>query len=60
MSGNINRTAQIAFGEINDDKFKQLKDYNLNNYRQEYGWVSNNSIYAKLGMDYSGIIDNIV
>jgi adenosylcobalamin-dependent ribonucleoside-triphosphate reductase len=25
-----------------------------------YGWVSNNSIYAKLGMDYSNIVENII
>jgi ribonucleoside-triphosphate reductase len=25
----------------------------------DYGWVSNNSIYANIGMDYSKIVDNI-
>jgi len=26
----------------------------------DYGWVSNNSIYAKIGMDYSKVVENII
>jgi hypothetical protein len=49
VSGNIRRSAEIAFGEYDDTEFIQLKDYKLNPERANYGWVSNNSILAKLG-----------
>lgn len=41
-------------------EFVELKNYNKNPERMEYGWVSNNSIYAKLGMDYQPIVENII
>eukprot|EP01029_Cantina_marsupialis_P029529 TRINITY_DN781804_c0_g1_i1.p1 TRINITY_DN781804_c0_g1~~TRINITY_DN781804_c0_g1_i1.p1 ORF type:complete len:720 (-),score=269.70 TRINITY_DN781804_c0_g1_i1:299-2137(-) len=59
VSGNIRRTAEIAFGEAEDAEFLDLKNYEKNPERMEYGWTSNNSIFAKLGMDYSKICDRI-
>jgi hypothetical protein len=59
ISGNIRRVAEIALGEADDKEFIELKDYKLNPDRVEYGWVSNNSIYAELGMDYSQIAEKI-
>ncbi|MGL4948497.1 MAG: hypothetical protein ACRC42_03880, partial [Mycoplasma sp.] len=59
VSGNIRRTAEIAIGEPDDDEFIELKNYKKNPDRQAYGWLSNNSIYARLGMDYSKVCDNI-
>jgi hypothetical protein len=59
ISGNIRRVAEIALGEANDKEFIELKDYKLNPDRAEYGWVSNNSIYAELGMDYTDIAEKI-
>jgi ribonucleoside-triphosphate reductase len=56
----IGRTAEIALGEPNDDKFIELKNYNKYPERANFGWVSNNSIFAELGMDYTKIVDNIV
>lgn len=53
IAGNIRRTAEIAFGEPNDEEFIDLKNYEKNPERAEYGWTSNNSIYAELGMDYA-------
>jgi adenosylcobalamin-dependent ribonucleoside-triphosphate reductase len=58
-SGNVRRSAGVALGDINDIPFYYLKDYNLNPERAEYGWTSNNSIFAELGMDYSFIVDRI-
>jgi ribonucleoside-triphosphate reductase len=52
IAGNIRRVAEIAIGGAYDKEFIQLKDYNANPDRAEYGWVSNNSIFAELGMDY--------
>ena len=44
VSGNIRRTAEIAFGEPDDEEFINLKNYDLNPERMKYGWVSNNSV----------------
>ena len=56
--GNI-RAAEIAFGEEGDDEFLDLKDYEKNPHRAAYGWTSNNSIFANIGMDYSKIASHI-
>ena len=53
IAGNIRRSAEIALGKYDDEDFINLKNYSVNPERQGYGWVSNNSIYAELGMDYS-------
>ena len=55
VSGNIRRVAEIAFGESQDQEFIELKNYQKNPERLEYGWVSNNSIFAELGMDYGPV-----
>jgi ribonucleoside-triphosphate reductase (thioredoxin) len=60
VAGNIRRSAEIAMGEYNDTDFIELKNYEKNPERMEYGWVSNNSILAKLGMDYTTAVDNII
>lgn len=52
VAGNVRRTAEIAFGEPTDEEFIDLKNYDKNPQRAEYGWTSNNSIFAELGMDY--------
>ncbi len=53
VSGNIRRTAEIAFGDADDDDFLNLKNYTMNPERESYGWTSNNSVFARLGMDYA-------
>lgn len=60
VSGNIRRTAEIAFGEHDDQEFIDLKNYELNPERMPFGWVSNNSIFAQLGQDYSEISKRII
>ncbi len=47
-------------GEPYDNDFIELKNYTKNPERMDYGWVSNNSIYAELGMDYKKIVENII
>lgn len=60
VAGNIRRTAEIAFGEHDDIEFINLKNYEVNPDRVKFGWVSNNSIFAKIGMDYSEVAKNII
>ena len=59
VAGNVRRTAEIAFGAHNDDEFLNLKNYKVNPERAAYGWTSNNSIFAELGMDYEKTCKNV-
>jgi hypothetical protein len=59
VSGNVRRTAEIAFGDPTD-KYLNLKNYEANPHRMDYGWTSNNSIFATIGMDYEQIAERIV
>eukprot|EP00347_Sterkiella_histriomuscorum_P018213 403346360 len=59
VSGNIRRVAEIALGEADDHQFIDLKNYEKNPDRMEYGWVSNNSIFANIGMDYKEVAESI-
>jgi len=52
VAGNVRRTAEIVFGDPNSEEYINLKNYNVNPERETYGWTSNNSIFAELGMDY--------
>ena len=60
VAGNIRRSAEIALGEHNDKEFIELKNYSKNPERVDYGWVSNNSIFAKIGMNYQYAVDHII
>ena len=60
VAGNIRRSAEIAMGEHNDKEFIDLKNYEKYPERMDYGWVSNNSILANLGMDYTDAVNNIL
>ena len=54
VAGNIRRSAEIAFGAHESKTFMGLKDYSnvKTNYRAEFGWSSNNSVFAKVGDNY--------
>jgi len=52
VAGNVRRTAEIVFGEPDNEEYLDLKNYEVNPHRAEFGWTSNNSIFAELGMDY--------
>jgi adenosylcobalamin-dependent ribonucleoside-triphosphate reductase len=60
VAGNVRRTAEIVFGAADSEEYLDLKNYKLNPKRESYGWTSNNSIFAKLGMDYSDVCTRIV
>jgi ribonucleoside-triphosphate reductase len=51
VAGGIRRSAQIAFGDARDLRFRDLKldAEKLSSHR----WVSNNSVFAEVGMDYA-------
>ncbi len=60
VAGNVRRTAEIVFGDPYDEEYLDLKNYKVNKHRETYGWTSNNSIFAELGMDYSEAAKRIV
>jgi len=53
VAGGIRRSAQVAFGDPDDEQFLDLKQDPQK--VAEYRWVSNNSILASVGMDYSNV-----
>ena len=59
VSGNVRRSASVAFGEFDDTEFIELKNYEKNPERSQYGWLSNNSIQAKKGMNYTKIAQSV-
>ncbi len=59
VSGNVRRTAEIVFGDADNDEYLDLKNYEVNPRRESFGWTSNNSIYASIGMDYNASADRV-
>jgi adenosylcobalamin-dependent ribonucleoside-triphosphate reductase len=59
VAGNVRRSAEIIFGKDNSE-FLDLKDYLKNPEREMWGWASNNSIYAEIGMNYKNIAERII
>ena len=60
VAGNVRRTAEIVFGDPNSEEYLDLKNYKVNPHRDQYGWTSNNSIFAEMGMDYTEVSKRIV
>jgi len=60
IAGNVRRSAEIVFGDPDDSEFINLKNYKLNPDREAYGWASNNSIFAEVGMDYEPFVSRII
>jgi ribonucleotide reductase alpha subunit len=60
VSGNVRRTAQIVFGDYDNEEYIDLKNYKKNPEREEFGWTSNNSIFAEIGMNYKDVADRIM
>src|SRR5690348_6692652 len=58
VAGNVRRTAEIAFGSATPE-YLNLKNYELNPHRESYGWTSNNSVFAELGMDYATAAERV-
>ena len=54
VSGNVRRSAQIMFGEVDSKEYLDLKNYEVNPHRANYGWTSNNSVFCDNNTDYTG------
>ena len=52
VAGNIRRSAEIALGDMHDPVFADLKNYDLYPHREEFGWMSNNSIQLTKSEDF--------
>lgn len=52
VAGNVRRSAEIACGSIHDEIFMNLKNYSLNPHREEYGWMSNNTVMLDTVEDF--------
>lgn len=67
VAGNIRRSAEIVFGSADDPEYMKLKDYywdgkkyiGSNAKRSTWGWSSNNSVFAEIGMDYTNVANQI-
>jgi ribonucleoside-triphosphate reductase (thioredoxin) len=62
VSANVRRSAQIALGEPDDEAFLDLKDWEKNPVRMGsdgWGHLSNNSVIADVGGDYSHLAKRI-
>ena len=61
VAGNVRRSAEIALGYADDEAFLDLKNWEVNPERMApgtgWGHISNNSVFATVGMDYSGIVE---
>lgn len=63
VSGNVRRSAQIGLGNADDGAFLDLKNWDVNPVRMGpdgHGHLSNNSVYAHVGGDYSYLAPRII
>jgi ribonucleoside-triphosphate reductase len=59
VSGNVRRTAEIAFGDPSCSEYVALKNYSVNPTRAAFGWTSNNSVFAEVGDNYEHLVQHI-
>ena len=57
VAGNVRRSAEIALGDINDIDFIRMKEDK--EMTLKHRWASNNSVIAKIGDDYSNIVESV-
>lgn len=60
IAGNVRRTAEIVFGSPYSDEYLDLKNYEVNPERSDYGWTSNNSVFAEIGMNYGPTCERVI
>jgi len=60
VAGNVRRTAEIVFGDPTSEEYLDLKNYGKNPERESFGWTSNNSIFAEVGMDYGPACERVI
>lgn len=59
VSGSSRRSAELLLGPQTDE-YMDLKNYSINPDRAEWGWMSNNSVFAEVGQDYSSVASRTV
>ena len=59
VAGNVRRTAEIVFGDASSNEYLDLKNYKKNPSRETFGWTSNNSVFAELGMNYHDVCERV-
>lgn len=66
VAGNVRRSAELMLGDADDKDFVHLKDSawfpERNSFSVDepgWGWMSNNTVRATVGMDYTPFVDNI-
>jgi ribonucleotide reductase alpha subunit len=60
VTGNVRRSAELAIGNFEDKDYVEMKNFKL--FPKEldsHRWMSNNSVLAEVGADYSGIAEHI-
>jgi ribonucleoside-triphosphate reductase (thioredoxin) len=68
VSGNVRRSAELLIGQIDDQDFLNLKNWEVfperNNYSDPenpgWGYMSNNSVEVSVGTDFNPIIEGII
>lgn len=64
VAGNVRRSSEIILGDAEDSEYINLKNSQVNPERcdpkEGWAWASNNSIAAKIGMDYSDVAKRTV
>jgi ribonucleoside-triphosphate reductase len=52
VAGNVRRSAELSKGKVTDPIFLNLKDYELNPEREDWGYMSNNSVALWADTDF--------
>jgi ribonucleoside-triphosphate reductase len=66
VAGNVRRSAELLLGDAEDKDFVHLKDQawfpernSFDSTDPGWGWMSNNTVRATVGMDYTPFVENI-
>ena len=64
VAGGIRCTAEICFGDLDDQDYINIKNKDLPENAERmghdgWGWTSNNSVFATVGQDYSALVESI-
>jgi len=52
VAGNVRRSAEIALGDVDDETFLELKNFEKNPERSDIGWMSNNTVVLDKNEDF--------
>lgn len=55
VAGNVRRSAELSKGQVTDKVFIDLKDYDLHPDREDFGWMSNNTVALMDDIDFESL-----